>query len=1099
MTFRRLVYVVVLVSLVWTSRVWLPARQSAPVSPALFAEMRWRNIGPLRAGRTKAAAGVPSQPYTFYIGVCNGGVWKTTDAGRTWKPLFDGEPTGSVGWVTVAPSDPNIVYVASGEGLPRPDLSVGDGIYKSTDAGKTWTHLPGLRDAQQIPKIVVDPRNPNRIFVAALGHPYGPNEERGIFRSLDGGQTFEKVLYKDPDTGGKDVDIDPVNPDVVYATMWEQRQGPWENGAWNGTNGGIFKSIDGGKNWTQLKNGLPDVVNAEMAIAPSDTKRLYAVIEAAGGGGGGRGGAGRGGGGEPAPNPRVYRSDNGGESWMRTTTDMRPANRPNEAVPIVDPKNADTLLLTDVVTYKSTDGAKTFVPFKGAPGGDDYQNAWINPNDTNIILLVSDQGGVVSLNGGASWSSWYTQSTAALYHVMTDNAFPYRVCGGQQDSGSVCISSRGNDGHVTVREWHPVAVEEYGYAAPDPLDPDVIYGGKITRYDRRTTQVSNISPPASAAPATSGGPTPGPGGPFRTVRTLPVVFSLADPHVLFFGNNYLWKTIDGGVHWTRVSPDLTRKTHDVPKSIGKYSETAKGQVDSSPARVIYTIGPSYVDVNRIWVGTDDGVIATTADGGLHWNDVTPPKVGAYWKVFTIDPGRFDALTAYAAVNTLRIDDMNPHLFRTHDGGKTWTEIITGIPGGAPVSVIREDPKKKGLLFAGSETQVYVSFDDGDHWQSLRLNMAASSVRDLVIKDDDVVVGTHGRGIWILDDITPLRQIDAKTADADAVLFKPTTALRVRWNTNSDTPWPPDEPALPNPPEGAIINYYLKSAASGPVTLEILQTDGRLVRRYSSADPVAAIPDPSVAPLPQYWYRPPQHLSTEPGMHRFTWDVHYQPLGAGGGGRGGGGGLPIAAVPFDTVAPSAAPWVNPGTYTVKLTVNGKSYTQPITVKQDPRVKTPALAMQQLYTLTKASYFGAADAQAAASQAASLRSQVADLTPKASGATAETLAAFDRKLSSLLGASEAAAPAGRGGRGGRGGAPAGGSTATTLSSAESALAGSMSLLQGADVTPPASSVATMTQAQQAAAGVMARWTTIKTVDLAAVNAQLKTAGLAALTVK
>ena len=549
------------------------------------------------------------------------------------------------------------------------------------------------------------------------------------------------------------------------------------------------------------------------------------------------------------------------------------------------------------------------------------------------------------------------------------------------------------------------------------------------------------------------------------------------------------------MHWTRVSPDLTRKTHDVPSSIGKYSQTAQGQVDSSPARVIYTIGPSYVDVSRIWIGTDDGVIATTADGGLHWTDVTPAKVGSYWKVFTIDPGRFDALTAYAAVNTLRIDDMNPHLFRTHDGGKTWTEIVNGIPGGAPVSVIREDPRKKGLLFAGSETQVYVSFDDGDHWQSLRLNMAASSVRDLIIKDDDLVVGTHGRGIWILDDITPLRQIDAKTADADAMLFKPTAALRVRWNTNSDTPWPPDEPALPNPPEGAIINYYLKSAASGPVTLEVLQQDGRVVRRYSSADPVAAIPDPSVAPLPHYWYRPPQRLSAEPGMHRFTWDVHYQPLGSGGGGRGGG--LPIAAAPFDTVPPPSTPWVSPGAYTLKLTVNGKSYTQPITVKQDPRVKTPALAMQQLYTLTKASYFGAVDAQAAAAQAAALRAQVGELTPKASGTLTETLAAFDRKVAALIGgAPDAAAAPGRGGRGGRGGAPVGGSTTATLTSVEASLAGSMNLLQSADVTPPASSVATMTQAQQAAAAVMARWATIKTIDLPAVNAQLKAAGLPVL---
>jgi hypothetical protein len=391
----------------------------------------------------------------------------------------------------------------------------------------------------------------------------------------------------------------------------------------------------------------------------------------------------------------------------------------------------------------------------------------------------------------------------------------------------------------------------------------------------------------------------------------------------------------------------------------------------------------------------------------------------------------------------------------------------------------------------------VSFDDGDHWQSLRLNMAASSVRDLVIKDDDLVVGTHGRGIWILDDITPLRQIDAKMADSDAVLFKPTTALRVRWNTNSDTPWPPDEPALPNPPEGAILNYYLKSAASGPVTLEVLQADGRVVRRYSSADPVAAIPDPSVAPLPQYWYRPPQHLSAEPGMHRFTWDVHYQPLGSGGGGRGGG--LPIAAAAFDTVPPPSTPWVSPGAYTVKLTVNGKSYTQPITVKQDPRVKTPALAMQQLYTLTKASYFGAVDAQAAASEAAALRAQVSELTPKASGALTETLAAFDRKVAALIGgAPDAAAAPGRGGRGGgRGGPPTGGSAGATLTSVEGSLTGSMNLLQSADVTPPVSSVATMTQAQQAAAAVMARWTTVKTVDLPAVNAQLKAAGLPALT--
>ncbi len=854
--------------------VHVPAQQAPQVSPSLFAEMRWRNIGPYRGGRTKAAAGVPSQPYTFYIGMVNGGVWKTTDAGRTWKPIFDDQPTGSIGWVSVALSDPNVIYVGSGEGLPRPDLAVGDGIYKSTDAGQTWTHL-GLRDAQQIPKIAIDPGNANRLFVAALGHPYGPNQERGIFRSTDGGRTFDRVLFVDENTGGKDVDIDPSNPDIVYATLWEQRQGPWENGAWNGTHGGIFKSIDGGTTWKPLKQGLPDgIIDAELAIAPSNPRRVFVTVEASGDGTG------------------IYRSDDAGETWARSTTDARPVSRINEVVPHVHPKDADTLIVTDVVSYKSTDGGKTFVPFKGAPGGDDNQNIWWNPNDPNIMLLVIDQGAVVTLNGGQTWSSWFTQPTAALYHVMTDNAFPYRVCGGQQDSGSVCIASRGNDGQITFRDWHPVGVEEYGYAAPDPLDPDLVYGGKVTRYDRRTGQVSNVGPVESGR---GGGR--GRGGPparptYRTVRTQPVVFSTVDKRALFYGNNVLWKTLDGGINWTQISPDLTRETWDVPRSVGSYTASVGSHERGSiPAQVIYTIGPSYRDINRIWIGTDDGVIATTTDGGLHWANVTPPQLSAFMKVFTIDPGRFDPLTAYAAVNTLRLDDMNPHIYRTHDGGKTWKQIVDGIPGGAPVSVVREDPKRKGLLFAGSETQVYVSFDDGDHWQSLRLNMAASSVRDLVIKDDDLVVGTHGRGIWILDDITPLRQIAelaasgaAALAGKEAILFKPQPAMRVRWDMNTDTPMPPDEPAGPNPPEGAIIDYYLKSAANGPVTLEIVGSDGKAVRKYSSTDQVFT-PDPATSTIPLYWYRPLSALSAAAGMHRVTWDVHYQPLD--GGGRIGG--------------------------------------------------------------------------------------------------------------------------------------------------------------------------------------------------------------------
>jgi photosystem II stability/assembly factor-like uncharacterized protein len=1073
----------------------LPALQTTPSGGSrarLFAEMRWRNIGPLRAGRTKALAGVPGEPFTFYMGMVNGGVWKTTNAGRTWTPIFDDQPTGSIGSIAVALSDPNIIYVGSGEGLQRPDLAIGDGMYKSTDAGKTWTHL-GLRDSQQIARVEVDPKNPNRLFVAVLGHPYGPNEERGIFRSTDGGASFQRVLFKDENTGGKDVDIDPSDPDVVYATMLEGRQGPWENGAWSGP-GGVFKSTDGGTTWKPLTKGLPDPVgNAEITIAPSNPKRIYAY--ATGAGGGGRGGAGGG----PANNP-IYRSDDAGETWTAVSNDTR-VGTSNEASICVDPKNPDWLIVTSQVTYKSEDGGKSWIPFKGAPGGDDYQYAWINPNNTNIMLAVADQGAVVSLDKGLSWSSWYNQPTAAMFHITTDNAFPYRVCGGQQDSGSACVASRGNDGAITFREWHPAAIEEYGYAAPDPLDPDIVYGTKeVTKYDRRTGQVSNVGPLGGRGAAfVPAGGSAGQGPVVnRQVRTQPIVFSLADNKSLFFATNVLWKTMDGGINWQQISPDLTRKTHDIPKSIGKYTEQVRtaGQADSNGARVIYTIGPSYKDVNRLWIGTDDGVIATTADGGLHWTDVTPKEIGSYWKVFTIDPGRFDPLTAYAAVNTLRIDDQNPHLFRTHDGGKTWQEIVNGIPPGAAVSAIREDVKKKGLLFAGSETAVYVSFDDGDHWESLRLNMAPSSVRDLQVKDDDLVAGTHGRGIWILDDITPLRQIDEASGDRD-MLFKPQPALRVRWNTNTDTPLPPDEPRMPNPPEGAILNYYLASASSSPVVLEILDAAGKLVRHYSSAEPPPPLPDPSTtAPLPLYWYRRPHAVSAEAGMHRFTWDVHYQALPGGGGGRGG---LPIAAVPYDTVPAPTTPWVAPGEYTVKLTANGKTYSQPITVKQDPRVKTSALHMEQVYTLSAAAYREAAGAVAAAAEAQRLRDQVAKAKSSASGDMAAALDALDKKIETVAGVSGGGGRGGAASAAGRGTASASQAGEATLNSAAAGLAGVMNALQSADVQPTTMQLKAIAAARAAGSSAMTKWTAIKSVDLPAMNAKLKAAGLGPLAIE
>ena len=996
----RYLAVLTLAAAAWTTSV--PAEQAAQVSPALFADLRWRNIGPHRASRTRAAAGHRSHPYTFYMAAVNGGVWKTTDAGRVWKPIFDDQPTGSIGTIAIAPSDANIVYVGSGEGLHRPDLSTGDGVYKSTDAGKTWVHL-GLRDAQQIPSIAVDPTTPNRLFVAALGHPYGPNEERGIYRSTDGGTTFQKVLSKDENTGGNDVDIDPSNPATVYATMWEERQGPWENSVWAGSGGGIFKSVDGGTTWKPLTNGLPVVVQANVAISPANPKRLYATVAGYDkpGTGSDRGAAG------------IYRSDDAGETWARITTDTRPAGRIGGGdlpMPIAHPKDPDVVIMASTVSWKSTDGGKTWASFKGAPGGEDYQNGWINPDNPDIILLAADQGAVVTLNGGDTWSSWYNQPTGQFYHVSADNAFPYRVCSGQQENGSVCVSSRGNYGAISDRDWLPVSVDEYGFVAPDPLNPDIVYGGRtVTRFDRRTGQVSVVGPVGGRG-GVGGAP-----GTFRQVRTMPVIFSEVDKRALFFANNHLWKTVDGGTNWKQISPDLTRQTWAVPASVGKYAGDASAQ--PAPRGVIYTVAPSYQDINRIWVGTDDGLIHVTADNGVTWKDVTPPAVGPWAKVSVMDAGRFAPLTAYAAINTLRLDDLRPHIFRTHDGGRTWTEIVNGIPNGETVNAVREDPKRKGLLFAGTERAVYVSFDDGANWQSLRLNMAVSSVRDVIVKDDDLVAATHGRGFWILDDITPLRQIDAASANEDVVLFKPTTAWRVRWNMSVDMPWPKEEPTAPNPPEGALINYYLKSASSGPVTLEILQQDGRLVRRYSSSDPVAPLPEPAAAPAPVYWYRPPQRLSAAAGMHRFAWDVHYQPLAGLSPGEGALGAvptqLPIQAIPYNTVPAPTTPWVNPGTYVVKLTVDGKSHTQPIVVKQDPRVKTPALAMQQVYALTSAMYYRAADARIAATRLGAVRLQIAKLQPQ--GAVAPAIAAFSQKAMAL----EGAPPAAGGGRGGRGG--------------------------------------------------------------------------------
>jgi photosystem II stability/assembly factor-like uncharacterized protein len=947
----------------------LPAQTPPSFDPALFQELRWRNIGPHRASRTKALDGVPSQPHTFYIGVVNGGVWKTTDAGRTWVPIFDGQPTGSIGALAVAPSNPNVIYVGTGEAQQRPDLATGDGMYKSTDAGRTWTHL-GLRDTQQIAQVIVDPNNENRLFVAALGHPYGPNDERGIFRSTDGGRTFQRVLYKDENTGGADVLFDPRDARTVYAVLWQARQGPWENGDFRGPGSGLFKSTDGGDTWRPLTRGLPTWEGERLGrmgigVAPSLPSRLFAVVEARGTAAG------------------IYRSDDAGERWTRVNNDARVVARPSDATDIrVHPTNPDIVIVPTIVTWKSTDGGLTFTGIRGAPGGDDYQRAWINPNNPDIIAMTSDQGAVITLNGGETWSSWYNQPTAAFYHVTTDNAFPYRVCSGQQESGSVCIASRGDHGAITFRDWSPVAVEEYGYVAPDPLDPDVVYGGKVSRWDRRTGQAQNVAPKAIRDAN------------YRVVRTMPVLFSPVNPRKLYFSSNVLWQTIDGGQHWEAISPDLTRKTWAVPANVGIYT----GSPEAQPTQrgVIYTIAPSPRDENTIWVGTDDGLVHVTRDGGKVWRDVTPPALMPWAKVSLMDASPFDVNTAYAAINTFRLDDLRPHIYRTRDGGRSWTHITAGIPDGGIINVVREDPQRQGLLFAGSEQAVYVSFDAGDHWQSLRVNMPATSIRDLVIKGDDLVVGTHGRSFWILDDITPLRQLTAEAVARPVHLFRPQQAWRFRWNKNTDTPLPPDEPAGQNPPDGATVHYYLNADARGPVTLEVLDERGTLVRKYSSDDPREPLVEGRNTP--DYWIRPYRPLARTRGLHRFVWDLHHERPDVASF------SYPIAAIYQDTPRVPVGSWVVPGTYTVRLSVDGQSQTVPLVVKMDPRVKTPIEGIRRQYETSRA--IDAAIRRGA--QAARDARALADGPAKnaRAGEVASTLSRLNGQLAQLFGMVEQA---------------------------------------------------------------------------------------------
>ena len=890
-----LVMVTAVVTLGGTSR---PLARQAGIDPAVYSGLHWRMIGPFRGGRVDAVSGVPGRPHEFYFGHVNGGVWKSTNAGRTWTPIFDGQPVASIGALAVAPSAPDVVYVGSGESTLRDSNTYGNGMYKSTDAGRTWAHI-GLDNTHHIGRVAIDPKNPDIVFVAAIGDLYAATPDRGIFRTADGGKTWQKSLFVNDNVGAVDVAIDPSNSTLVYASLWATRRTPWFTYApSNSPGGGLYKSVDGGVTWKAMAGGLPTegFGRSGLAIAPSNPRRIYAVIDAKQGG--------------------LFRSDDAGETWVKTTGDTRVWGRGwyFEKV-VVDPTNADIVFVPNVGIQKSKDGGKTFATFavRGSPGGDDYHQLWIAPTDPNVMIVASDQGSVVSLNGTADtpdWSSWYNQPTAQLYHLSVTHGFPWIATAAQQDSGAVWVRSRSATATISSRDWQGAcAGGESGYTAADPLNPNLLYGGTVEKCDILLNgSVADITPPAGPERA-------------RADWTQPLVFSKNDPHALYYANQYLYKTTDGGASWTRRSDDLTRPEPPTPPTL---DPTTAAMTDRNGRRgVIYSIAPSPVMKTLVWLGTDDGLIHVSTNDGGSWQNVTPPAVGPWSRVTMIEASHVDANEAWAAVDRHQLNDFAPHIYHTRDQGKTWQETTRGLPAEGYVHTVKEDPARRGLLVAGTERGLFISFDAGDAWQPLQLNLPMTSMRDVEFHGNDLVLATHGRGFWVLDDISALRQATAATAQAVAVLYKPGEAIAVMQGDDNGTPWQKDEPQAENAPVGAPIDYYLKSAASEPLTIEILDGTGRVLRAVTTAAPAAPASAPAPQTVSQLWMNPPQPPSPSAGQHRWVWDLRETPRPSP---ASGGGGFGQRALPMLT-----------GTFTVRLTVGGQAYTQPLTVTPDPRTR------------------------------------------------------------------------------------------------------------------------------------------------------------------
>jgi photosystem II stability/assembly factor-like uncharacterized protein len=1012
----------------------------AQIDPSYYQALHWRLIGPFRGGRVLTVTGIAGDDRHFYFGAVDGGVWATRDAGRTWQPIFDSEPAGSIGTLAVAPSAPRTIYVGTGEADMRSDIAHGDGIYKSTDAGAHWTHI-GLADSRQIGRILVDPRNPKVVFVAALGHAYGPNPQRGVFRSTDGGGHWTRVLYKNADTGAIDLAFKPGGADTIYAALWQTRRPPWSvYPPSNGPGSGLYVSHDGGIHWSQIEgNGFPaHPGRIGIALAASRPYRIYALVDALDGAGG------------------LYRSDDGGIHWSHISSDRRIFKRGWYFCRLtVDPKNPDRVYVMNTIVLRSDDGGRHFIALKGDPTGDDFHDLWIDPTHPHRRILGTDQGTIITLNDGKTWSSWYNQPTAQIYHVSTDNRFPYWVYGAQQDSGAVALPSRtdGGDG-ITMEQFHEVtAGGESGMIAPDPDNPHIVYGGRVAKLDTRTGQTRDVDP-TLAFPKVH----------FRGAWTLPLAFSRRDKKVLYFANQRLFSTADGGNHWKQISPDLTRANPEIPNNLDPPTAADFDPV-SNRRGVIYTIAPSPRRAQSLWVGTDDGLVWRTDDGGSKWRQVTPKELTPWSKIAGIEPSHFSGELAYLAVDRHRLDDDAPYIYRTNDGGRTWTRIDAGIPRDNFVNVVREDPVRKGLLYAGTEKGIYVSFDDGARWQSLQQNLPMTSVRDIDVHGNDLVIATHGRGFWILDDITALRQLPMTHAGG-VILFKPADAIRVRPVLFKGTPMPKDEPIAANPPFGAIIDYVLPKGIAPSVTLAVFDVHGQKICGFSSATRFTP-PNPATLKFAPQWVPPPMILSAAPGMQRFVWNLRYPKPSA----NSKSGSQPDGV------------WALPGAYSVELSVDGHQYRQPLVVKPDPRVKVSAAGLRRQFELAQKVESASAKASAASAEAAKLlKALEAQETP--SDPIRDQAAAMIAKVTDLSGLELHPNP--------RNLMPATPRRTDSLRAISSDLRKLDYAVDGADADPGPDELASYARLSKMLAATLHEWDEMKRGDLAALNKNLIAAG-------